>query len=257
MKNRSLSLTAESVCAILAGTKTQTRCLPKLQPETRGSGYYLDAYCSEAKIVANPRGMSDEWCWWTADHRPVPSTMLRCPYGQPGDQLWTKESWRTGAALDNMKPSEIGERAINAGYAKAWAPILRADGSKQNSDVLRDFGDAWGKVRSPLFMPRWASRLTLEIVEVRLQRLQEISEDDARAEGCDWRDADIARTIGLHRIAFAKRWDAINGKRRRRECLSLGDPGYTASHPWRTVVDESAAWSANPWVFALTFRRLP
>jgi hypothetical protein len=82
-------------------------------------------------------------------------------------------------------------------------------------------------------MPRWASRITLEITDVCVQRLQEISEEDARAEGIGALDAVASGgnelLHGTHRGAFVELWDSINGKR--------------------------AAWASNPWVWTLTFRR--
>jgi hypothetical protein len=238
---RGIIMQAESVRAILAGTKSQTRRLLKPQPEPRGAGDYFDAYCSEPKTTVNPRGMSNEWCWWTADPRPAPSTMIRCLYGQPGDRLWVKESWQTGVSLDKLTPSEIGDRSVDAGYSQPWAPIrFPADGVEQNADTLRDFGGAWGKARNPLFVPRWASRLTLEVTEVRVERLQAISENDAIAEGCNRNDAAIVFQAGARgfdqalswtaRGAYAVRWDEINKR---------------------------APWSSNPWLWAITFRRIP
>ncbi len=181
------------------------------------------------------------------------SVPLRCPYGTVGDRLWVKETWDYFGGNEYLYQQDPG------------AVIFRADARPQ--DTQR----AW---RSPLCMPRWASRLTLEIVQVRVQRLQEISENDARAEGVEpytppsGHISPDQRVPGPgfdrcrlgdqpHRLPFADRWDAINGSRRRREYLQLGDPGYTAARPWRTVTDTSAQWSANPWIWALTFRRLP
>lgn len=214
MKSTPIIMTAESLRAILADPprKNQTRRIMTPQPEPRGTGYYFDAYCSEPKTDINPRGMSDEWCWWTADHRPAPSTMIRCPYGQPGDRSWVKESVAIRADVD---PAADLEKALH--YL-----IYRAD--YRDGDLSlewHDYGRGW---ISPLFMPRWASRITLEVAEVRVQRLQEISEDDARAEGS------APGTFGGCRAAFVYLWERINAKR--------------------------ATWASNPFVWALTFRRL-
>jgi hypothetical protein len=238
VKETPIIMQGESVRAIDARIKVQTRRLIKADVDT-------------LRILSKYSG----WTWSgssgghggvsIADAGGTFSVPLRCPYGAVGDRLYTKESV---AIRSDVDPAIDLDKALH--YL-----IYRAD--YRDGDLSlewHNYGRGW---ISPLFMPRWASRLTLEITEVRVQRLQEISEDDARAEGCDWHDADIARTIGLHRIAFAKRWDAINSKRRRREYLSPSDPGYTADRPWRTVVDESAAWAANPFVWAMTFRRIP
>lgn len=104
-------------------------------------GPYFDAYCSEQKTDANPRGMSDRWCWWSPDDRQGPD-WIRCPFGQPGCHLWVRETY---AELD-------GRYAI--------VPLAyRADGEHESEGF---FG--W---KSPVAMPRWASRLTLEVTSVR------------------------------------------------------------------------------------------
>jgi hypothetical protein len=112
--------------------------------------------------------------------------------------------------------------------------------------------------RSPMFMPRILSRITLEVTEVRVQRLQQIDGRDVLAEGVDNGKSNPtqgARWENMQRMAFEERWNSINGRRRRREEVHLGDPGYMVDRPWRTVVDESASWASNPWVWAITFRR--
>ena len=117
-----------------------------------------------------------------------------CPYGQPGGRLWVRETWRS------MGKCNKGTDVV----------FYRADGHVD------------GPWRPSIFMPRWASRITLEITEVRVQRLQEISEADARAEG--------AKHMPDHRWHFREIWDSINGKK----------------YPW----------ASNPWVWCLTFKRV-
>ena len=272
----------ESMRAIIADTKTQTRRLMTPQPA------FLQHHEWRGKLVYE--GENRRWCWkqhtyeniWDFGARNEDRKQLAklSPYGVVGDRLWCKETWQTGSSLDKLIPAAIGGRSIDAGYSRPWAPLrFVADDRQCNSDTLRDFGDAFGKERNALFMPRWASRLTLEIVEVRVQRLQEIAASDACSEGAaavldpghplraqcyakrgTWTgnerhdvDGPFAGAVD----AYATMWDAINGKRRRREELFLGDPGYTVDRPWRAVVDESAAWAANPWVWAVSFRRIP
>ena len=139
--------------------------------------------------------------------------------------MWVKETWRLYSS-DNHNP---------------WPDLP----SRRGPDGLAFYREGFDRTppsrwRNPLFMPRWASRITLELAEVRVQRLQEISEDDARAEGCKRSDAAVVIQAGtglVHdlsytaRGAYAVRWDEINFKR--------------------------APWSSNPWIWALTFRRIP
>jgi hypothetical protein len=85
-------------------------------------------------------------------------------------------------------------------------------------------------------MPRWASRITLEVTEVRVQRLQEISAEDAVAEGLEW----VSPTFGIHGLAAS--WS--------------GDPRESYRALWDSINGERAPWESNPYVWALTFRRV-
>lgn len=149
------------------------------------------------------------------------------PYGAPGDLLWVRETWAVPHQYDGHKPSYI---PISARVH------FQADGKL--GGLLK---------RPSLFMPRWASRLTLQLTDVRVERLQDISEQDAMAEGVTKvRDAcnvikgfDYDKSGLCHSNAvtpFSKLWEEING-------------------PGQMVGDEFvSAWDANPWVWALTFR---
>lgn len=123
-----------------------------------------------------------------------------CPYGIPGDQLWVREGVITCASIPQI-----------VGYV--------ADGCKRTEE--------WEKFRNSRFMPRWASRITLEITDVRVQRLQEISEKDAMAEGVIPRASDGCAYFG----AFRDLWDSLNAKR-----------GFSRE--------------SNSWVWAITFKRI-
>ncbi|HEX5539163.1 MAG TPA: hypothetical protein VFX01_05170 [Methylophilaceae bacterium] len=124
--------------------------------------------------------------------------LVESPYAHPGDRLWVKEAWCTPQAFDHLRPSVL----------PMDTPIeYRADGESRNG----------GKWRTPLFMPRWASRITLEIAAVRMERLQEISEADARAEGMGSENpVEAYRTL----------WESLHGM---------------------------DAWAKNPWVWLLEF----
>jgi len=149
----------------------------------------------------------------------------------PGDRLWVREAWRI-PYMDNIySPSDIAAHAIEAGYSSPWSAIeYMADGERVNWKPV--FGDP-GRVRAGMHMPRWASRLTLIVKGVRVQRVQDISEQDAIAEGCpgrlgpnpdfpdEWDPSPVEEYSGL--------WDELNARR----------PG--------------CSWSDNPWVVALTF----
>ena len=124
-----------------------------------------------------------------------------------------RETWQTITTPEDRDTSKIE-------YAADW-----------NGKRPGFAEDEWSW-RSPIQMPRWASRITLEITEVRVQRLQEISEEDARAEGI--RSAANGATVLLGSTpieAFAALWDSVNAKR--------------------------APWASNPWAWAISFARLP
>lgn len=126
---------------------------------------------------------------------------LASPFGHAGDRLWVKETWSTQPEWDHLKPSEL-----NAEQLKTLC--YHADGQQG------------GKTRSSLFLPRRASRILLEIVHARKERLQDIHHADAIAEGMS----------GPEALAdYARLWDRINGK---------------------------GSWSGNPWVWVVTFRAI-
>jgi len=186
------------VRAILAGRKTQTRRVMKPQPDPDGK--------VDVGEIGSTRGFA-----YVRGSRGGRCTKIPCPYGQPGDRLWVRETW----ALTDQ-----------AGYheADAW-PVYRAD------DPDWETMEGW-RWRPSIHMPRWASRITLEITDVHVERLQDISAGDAAAEGVDGVvSVAITHDPVPSRNAFRVLWDSINAKR-----------GY--------------GWDANPWVWVIEFRVL-
>lgn len=193
--------------AILAGTKTQTRRLCK-----------------------------PEWlrCLDPDDAEDRAQAIARCPYGAPGDRLWVKEKWATSVACDDRFPP----------HGQRWPVWYRADG-----DVLftgaRHGGPAFttpGKTRVSINMPRWASRITLELTDVRVERVQSISEADIAAEGVTAEAAiDLffdKRPVGVL-MPLARSMRPIDA--------------------WRIVwstINGAESWGSNPWVWVLGFRRV-
>ena len=201
---RPILFSAPMVRAILEDRKAQTRRVMKPQP--RSGQTWGDVEESEQYI--------DEWFQWFDGGSKTAS--FSCPYGAPGDRLWVRETLRPSQS-QVVTYAEDGCPAWRHGESVTWP---------------------WPKtplVRTAIFMPRWASRILLEIVEVRAQRLREISEADATEEGIgawfedhphpEW-DGDRDE----YRKGFQELWDAINRK----------------SHPW----------SSNPWVWAVSFKRI-
>ena len=190
------------VNAILAGRKTMTRRVMKPQPPTdsiRGCWYDAPIYgfTCESELAA---------IWWK----------IRCPYGKPGDLLWVRETYLPFDA----------DHVMNG---KRWAYAADTVPGSDSDRARKDFGYKW---KPSIFMPREASRITLEITDVRVQRLHEITESDARAEGLPLpRQIDNAGGMSAGRH-FEYLWEDINGKR----------PG--------------CAWADNPWVWVIAFDRV-
>jgi len=145
---------------------------------------------------------------------------------QQGDLLLGKETWRTTAGLNGLSPAAIGEKCVDAGYSKPWAPIeYAADGARR--DWLYGFeGEGEpkpGKTRVSIHLPDWASRIRARIVSVREEHLQRISAEDAVAEGIDPRPHLCGCEVCAHAsaycpatasslvLAFAELWDSIHG----------------------------------------------
>ncbi len=180
---RPILFSAPMVLAILDGSKTQTR------RNVKGE-------------ITNTEGA------WLLNGQPMqdcPAVVGQCPYGQPGDRLWVRETWSYYGGdeyLYQQEPASVGYRADHVG------------------DHL--LGGRW---RPSIYMPRWASRITLDITGVRLERAQDITRGDAMAEGCPFQNMANGPDP---RAWFAETWVAING---------------------------ADSWESNPWVWAIEFKR--
>jgi hypothetical protein len=203
-KERPIIFSGESVSRIQEGRKWQTRRVvkqPLFEPLMER------AMAPGCGIWRHADGVSE----------------VRCPYGRPGDRLWVKETWdctREEATMmfDNTNRVASGEK---------FYMIMRS----YRADFKGEGAPETGCWRSPLFMPRWASRLLLEITDVRVERLQEISEEDAAAEGMMPQTEDLngISCTWTRRSAFIEHWNALNAKR-----------GY--------------GWDVNHWVWVVSFK---
>lgn len=185
---------APMVRAILDGRKTVTRRLVKPNPHKVDGGV--------------PFADAPAWA-----HAEPGSAVMRCPYGVRGDRLYVREAWAAPHAYDHLPPRLIPQDA-RIHYAA----------TEDRGGLL------W---RPSIHMPRWASRITLEVTGVLVEQLQEISYEDARAEGAEfWRNDGTLTELppcSAHRYAFEDLWTSING---------------------------ADSWNANPWVWVVSFRRL-
>ncbi|HBU7955023.1 TPA: hypothetical protein MFA11_005152 [Klebsiella pneumoniae] len=233
MTERGMIFNAEMVRALLSGRKTQTRRIIKPQPEATLSG-----------------SLSGKWL-----SRPLNGLLLpkiediaiHCPFGAVGDRIWVRETWgvvsheldedgRIQPWTPDRPATVIHEMPFGNGYYSGHA-IYAADGDFTwgDDDGYEDGRSCW---KPSIHMPRAASRILLEITNVRVERLNAISEEDARAEGI------------------------IDGG-----CLNCGEPepcGCANPEPdatdafaylWQSIYGQEN-WNANPWVWVIYFERI-
>ncbi|UXS01129.1 hypothetical protein [Agrobacterium tumefaciens] len=207
MSDRPILFSGEMVRALLAGRKTQTRRVLNPQP-ANSDKFHGFVGVGETRAV-----------FGKSDYPPGEPKTVKVRIGI-GDQLWVRETWQ-GLSFGDYLPTKSS--ACDVRYA-ATDPCADLDAEAR--------GYPW---RPSIFMPRWASRITLLVKDVRIERLQDISDDDAIAEGVEQtiapvagRDVDIDGFYwpGGPKRMFASLWDRVNGK---------------------------GAWDANPWVVAYTF----
>ena len=226
MKERPILFSAPMVRALLDGSKTQTRRAVKL-PHKNPLGVW------EPFDWGGENGGCDKHGNTAPAQQTIAHTrtgdIIACPYGQPGDRLWVRETWNS-SGLNWRKPIRDMRKVLGPVHYSAdpehggWMPY-------------------WGPMKPSIHMPRWASRITLEITRVRVERLQDISEADAMAEGIErqedglgWKRGPIsgdhpntATRTAFPRLAYHSLWESINGP---------------------------DSWATNPWVWAIEFKRI-
>lgn len=209
MTNCPILFSAEMVRAILAGRKTQTRRKMKPQPSTVDD--------------------AGRWYRMKSGGESLMTSAFRCPYGALGDLLWVREACWAESTLDGDGVRYAADHAWriieNTPLASEhWCRLIQYGGN----DALDNQTNIGRRVPS-IHMRRWASRITLEVKSVRVERLQDISEDDARAEGWPGPITETGFPIASPLAWFANVWTSING---------------------------AGAWEANPWVWVLSFERV-
>ncbi len=186
----------EMVRAILDGRKTQTRRVVKLQPgssvSARGNGIWQELHKTSHPTLG------------------APGKMLACPYGMPGDLLWVRETWATPGNYDHIKPSLLTDHMMDA----------------KSNIVYRATEEypVYFNWRPSIFMPRWASRITLRVVDVRVETLWDMTVSKMIAEGV----AEIENNDKHPLTPFIALWDSINA-------------------------DRGHAWYTDPWVWVVEF----
>lgn len=234
MKERGILFSAPMVLALLAGTKTQTRRVVKDMPADAQNVRLLTPQLLKFDAAPGSGHVSER---------------RACPYATwLGDRLWVRETW----AKWSCPQHDEGQPPGTACYCKRVD--YRADSKLPPH--------SW---KPSIFMPRWASRITLEITEVRVERLRSISEADAIAEGVEakfysehWTAYD-PETEGYPSFGVAPSADYIT--KQRLENIRHHPPKLmqSAIESYRSLwesINGAGSWAANPWVWALTFRRV-
>ncbi|MCY1218201.1 hypothetical protein D9M72_301420 [compost metagenome] len=208
MKDRPILFSAPMVRALLDGTKTQTRRVVKPAPSWNVESIYRPFTNEPNNWQGFAGGGPGAIVWYS-----------KCPYGMPGDSLWVREAIRL---VPGQEPDDGTGRVLST---------YDADGSLTVADT-------WPWKRSylpPMHCPRGLSRIDLEITEVSVERLQDISEADARAEGAPGYEEGVDEPPPSddyewsYRASFQRLWEQING---------------------------AGSWDANPWVWCVSFRRI-
>lgn len=184
MKERPIIFSAPMVRALLDSTKTQTRRVVKCHVE---------------------------------DYDGALITWASCPYGQPGDRLWVRETFT------DLLGTGIEHRPIPSGPLQRYVYAADIKPGSNSDEARKEFGIKW---KPSIFMPRAASRITLELTAVRAERLQDISDADALAEGVDRTNTSIS---GYAKERYRRLWESINGP---------------------------DSWAQNPWVWVIEFKRV-
>lgn len=221
----------EMVRAILDGRKTQTRRIMKIQPEHSGLGL--------RRVIDSKNGSDDGKYFWSSSDScglKTRSKSFTCPFGAVGDRIWVRETFQ-GPLFDYeqmgsyLKDSSKFEKPEFCQYAADGKP------APEYYDADDNLRHGW---RPSIHMPRWASRILLEITNIGVQRIRSISQNDAAREG-------------LMRLPATGRY-----------CMNQGDQYFGgASHDarevfswlWQSIYGEES-WDANPWVWVIEFKRI-
>lgn len=231
MKERQIIFSAPMVRAILEGRKTQTRRVVDARWQHFASACQLpESVDTERGEMTFPGRDSGSFLF----HYGIPLRdgawqPVRCPYGQPGDRLWVREAFRLCADADSIPPRET-----DAGY-RVWY------------EAAAPHQPGFGKLRPGMFMPRWASRITLEIVSVRVERLQDM-EGQAPYEGeCD------ALAEGVNSIHHGDGCYYYSAFRDEPHPKNWCDPTDAFRELWESI-NGPGSWDANPWVWVIEFK---
>ena len=238
IKERGIIFNGEMVRAILSGSKTQMRRVIKSPATTlqnngtncivyreAGDPWYKD-------YVFSMRGHSGVWNDYT-----LPQFLALCPFGQVGDRLWVRETFRV-----HSRATDVATIAYKASERQSWTQqVARVPIELCTKQVSPE---AW---TPSIHMPRWASRITLEITDIRVERLNDISEADAINEGLikeayDWRSSEFPMANVAYRTY-------LESERR------YSSPKQCYQSLWESIYGQDS-WQSNPFVWVVEFKRV-
>lgn len=206
-KEKPILFSKPMVRAIVSGTKTQTR-----------------------RVIKNLIAYDDRWVWKISKHSTLTVAVgerIKSPYGEAGERLWVRERWRAMAGSMTLIGTDGCKNLIDyySGFQEWKTCSYEQFLSPDNFEL--------GKWKPSIHMPRWVSRIDLEITKIRVERLQDISEEDAKAEGCEigWTSPQKISEERRkdYRGGFQQLWQSINGEN---------------------------SWSENPWVWVVEFKKI-
>jgi hypothetical protein len=217
MRERGIIFNAEMVRAVLEGRKTQTRRIMKDQPE----------------VIPQESEFGDPGFWipWNEGKTMVRNKDMRiaCPFGLKADRLWVRETFRV-----HSRATDVATLVYRASERQSWTQQThRVPVEHCNKPVSPE---NW---TPSIHMPRWASRITLEITGVRVERLQDINVEDVVAEG--------VKTLGGE--MWGPKWWIDAPK------ATINDALLKFSIMWSKIYGEES-WQANPWVWVIEFKRV-
>ncbi|NWD33999.1 hypothetical protein HX793_29810 [Pseudomonas reactans] len=243
MKERPILFSAPMVRAILEGRKTVTRRTMKVQPVLKGN--FWEVYgAGWGKDVTNVPAV------------PGHSLSYNCPYGKPGDRLWVRETWYCNHSEVQKGPYLQPADMADLDQAREDGDLVYA------ADGLEPYEQEQPTWKPSIHTPRWVSRILLEITDVRVERLQDISDDQAKAEGCfftdygqqcfrggtGWKDVGDCPTQAGHQQRNGWAWEKTTSHE---QCLFT--PRFAFANLWNATGGE---WDANPWVWVVEFKRV-